>query len=143
MIKRNFPENRIIVFAYDDIANNSRNPFPGQVFNKPTFQDPGVDVYAGVKIDYKGADVTPQVFMDVIEGKKDAVKGKGTERVLEATKDDNVFMFFSDHGGPGLIAFPSQYLYADKMLESFARMEGHYNKFVFYLEVILKTNLEL
>jgi legumain len=45
------PEN-IITMAYDDIAYDSENPFPGQVFNKPTYAKAGQDVYSGCKIDY-------------------------------------------------------------------------------------------
>ena len=41
------PEENIILFAYDDIANSRSNPIPGKVFNKPN----GDDVYAGVKSD--------------------------------------------------------------------------------------------
>lgn len=135
LIQKNFDPERIIVFAYDDIANNSRNPFPGQVFNKPSYADPGVDVYNGVKIDYRGADVTPAMFQSVLEGNTAAVAGKGTGRVLGSTAEDNVFLFFSDHGAPNLIAFPTQYLYADTLLATFAKMKGHYKKLVFYLEV--------
>ena len=133
LIAKGFDSDKIIVFAYDDIANNARNPFPGQIFNKPSFNDPGQDVYAGVKIDYKGSDVNPTTFLKVLEGDKAAVSGKGTERVLEATSNDNVFLFFSDHGAPNLIAFPSQYLYADQLLATFSRMQGKYSKLVFYL----------
>jgi legumain len=35
MKKNGIPEDQIILFAYDDVANNRKNPFPGQVFNKP------------------------------------------------------------------------------------------------------------
>ena len=135
LIKKNFDPSRIIVFAYDDIASNSRNPFPGKVYNKPTYNEPGVDVYEGVKIDYKGADVTPAMFLSVLEGNSSAVAGKGSGKVLGATANDNVFLFFSDHGAPNLIAFPTQYLYADSLLATFAKMNGHYKKLVFYLEV--------
>ena len=31
------PEN-IITLMYDDVANNSNNPFKGQLFNKPTYE---------------------------------------------------------------------------------------------------------
>jgi legumain len=96
-----------------------------------------VDVYAGLKIDYSKAHVTPEIFQAVLEGNKAFVKGKGTERVLESTSADNVFIFFSDHGAPGLIAFPSKYLYADHLLQSFAKMNGKYKKLVFYLEVTI------
>merc|ERR1712232_307938 len=63
------PEDHIIVMAYDDIANNSRNPFPGQIFNKPSASGvAGTDVYAGCKIDYSGKDVTPENFQKVLTG---------------------------------------------------------------------------
>jgi legumain len=34
-------------------------------------------------------------------------------RVLTSDSTSRVFVNFSDHGAPGLIAFPSAYLYAD------------------------------
>lgn len=61
------------------------------------------------------------------------MSGKGTEKVLQAGPNDNVFMFFSDHGAPNLIAFPSKYLYADSLLATFDKMKGKFGKFVFYL----------
>lgn len=129
------PEN-ILVFAYDDIANNSENPFPGKIFNKPDPTGPGVDVYVNAKIDYKGEDVTPQNFLNAIQGKKDALKGIGSGRVLESDQTDNVFIYFSDHGATGLIAFPSQELYADQLNNALKNMHRAkmYNKLVFYLE---------
>ena len=30
------PESNIIVLAYDDIAHNPENPYPGKMFNKPS-----------------------------------------------------------------------------------------------------------
>jgi legumain len=43
------PDN-IISMMYDDIANNPENPLPGQLYNHPD----GKDLYAGLKIDYRG-----------------------------------------------------------------------------------------
>lgn len=43
--KNGFAQDRIITFAYDDIANNIKNPIKGKVFNKPSGTNPGVDVY--------------------------------------------------------------------------------------------------
>jgi len=122
------PAEQIITFAYDDIANNRRNPFPGKVFNKPD----GPDVYEGVVIDYKGANVTPEKFIAVLTGNETAAGGK----VLKSTSEDNVFVYFSDHGGVGLIAFPSSYLYADKLNAALKQMHETkmYKKLVFYLE---------
>ena len=69
LTKRGVNPDNIIVFAYDDIANNARNPFPGQMFNQPN----GKDVYGGVVIDYFGKDVTPSNFIAAITGDADAV----------------------------------------------------------------------
>merc|ERR1719230_691454 len=116
--------------AYDDIANNSRNPFPGQLFNKPTAAgEPGVDVYAGCKIDYSGKDVTPANFEAVMTG---TASGKS----LKSTADDNVFVFFSDHGAAGLIAFPSDTMHKSDLQSTLQKMSDKkmFNKLTFYLE---------
>ena len=61
---RGVPDSQIIVMAYDDIANNAENPFPGQIFNHPD----GKNVYDSASIDYKGANVTPEKFLAVLTG---------------------------------------------------------------------------
>lgn len=69
LLKKGVPAENIITMAYDDIANDSQNPFPGQIFNKPTEDGtPGADVYAGCKLDYTGAAVTPKNFVKVLTG---------------------------------------------------------------------------
>lgn len=35
--KQGFPQDKIITFAYDDIASDIKNPFKGKVFNKPSY----------------------------------------------------------------------------------------------------------
>jgi legumain len=52
--------------------------------------------------------------MAVLTANKSAISG-GNGRVLESTKNDEVFIYFSDHGSPSLIAFPHKYLYADQL----------------------------
>jgi legumain len=126
------PEENIIVMAYDDIANNSRNPFPGKLFNKPTAAgEAGVDVYEGCKIDYSGTDVTPANFQKILTGTMESGK-----KQLESNSDDNVFVFFSDHGGAGLICFPSENLHKADLQSTFDTMHSKnmYKKLVFYLE---------
>jgi legumain len=97
--------------AYDDIANNSRNPYPGQIFNKPD----GDDVYAGCNIDYSGRDVTPANFLAILKGDAAAVQGAGNGKVLKSDANSKVFVNFVDHGATGLVAFPSEVLYADDL----------------------------
>jgi legumain len=125
------PAENIIVFAYDDIANNAQNPIPGQVFNHPD----GDDVYAGVKIDYSGEEVTPENFLGVITGDESRVTAQ-TVKVLKTTEEDNVFIYFTDHGSVGLIAFPDEYLYAEDLMTALNTMHDKkmYKKLTFYLE---------
>jgi len=125
------PEN-IITFAYDDIAQDPENPVKGKVYNKPSDGE-GKDVYAGVKIDYKGEDVTPKNFIAVLEGNSEAVNGK---KVLESGEKDHVFIYFADHGATGLIAFPNEYLYADDFIKALKDMNSKkkYSQMVVYIE---------
>ena len=134
-VDRGINPNNIVMMAYDDIANNNRNPFPGQIFNHPD----GKNVYANIAIDYYGKDVTPENFIAVLTGDKDAVKKtdeRTTGKVLTSTKDDNVYIYFSDHGSDNLIAFPSKYLYADELIDTFNIMyqKKLYKNLVFYLD---------
>jgi legumain len=135
LVNRGVKPKNIVVMAYDDIANNQRNPFPGQVFNHPD----GSDVYAGVVIDYFGKDVTPENFVAVLTGDASAVKKtdeRTTGKVLTSTSTDNVYIYFSDHGSDNLIAFPSKYLYADELNDALNTMyqKKMYKELVFYLE---------
>lgn len=134
IMKRNgIDPSHIIVMAYDDIANNRRNPLKGRIFNRPN----GEDVYGGVQIDYMGDDVTPDTFINVLTGNKDALRGVGNEKVLESDENSNVFIFYSDHGSPGLVAFPAGgHLNREQLKEAFDEMYSKkmYKKLIFYLE---------
>jgi len=131
------PEDNIITFMYDDIANARQNPFPGKLFNAPTPKGtPGRDVYAGVKIDYKSTDVSAANFLSVLKGDAAAMKGKGTGRVLKSTKKDRVFVNIVDHGAPGMVAFPHTTLYKEDLQSALEYMHENnmYKQLVFYLE---------
>jgi legumain len=119
------------MMAYDDIANNSENPFPGKIYNKPN----GDDVYAGCKIDYTGKDVTPENFLNILKGNSAGISG-GNGKVLKTNANSKVFVNFADHGAPGLIAFPSEYLYANDLNATITYMHENnlYNEMVMYIE---------
>lgn len=129
MKKNGIPESNIVTMLYDDVASDPENPFPGKLFNKPN----GEDVYAGCNIDYKGNDVTPENFLNILQGQ--ATKG-GNGKVLKSTADSKVFIYFADHGAPGLIAFPNEYLYANDLNKALLTMHDKkmYSELVFYLE---------
>jgi len=54
---------------YDDVAMDSANPFPGQLFNQPD----GSDVYGGCQVDYRAETITPELFLSVLLGDVTAV----------------------------------------------------------------------
>merc|ERR1712070_829375 len=78
-----------------------------------------------------GADVTPANFQAVLAGTASGKK-------LQSTAEDNVFIFFSDHGAPGLIAFPGNagVLHKIELQTTLQTMSDNkmFNKLTFYLE---------
>jgi len=128
--KHGIPESNIILLAYDDIANDPSNPFPGKLFNHPN----GTDVYAGCKISYKGTDVTAANFLKVLTGDTTA---KGP--VLKSTAADRVFVYFTDHGGPGILGVPEgcgDYIHAADVNAALMTMNQKkmYKEVLFYIE---------
>ncbi|GFY44535.1 legumain [Trichonephila inaurata madagascariensis] len=132
MKNHGIPDERIIVLMTDDLAQNEQNPTPGIIINHPN----GKDVYKGVPKDYTGEAVTPQNFMAVLRGDKQAVAGVGSEKVLKSGPKDHVFVYFADHGAPGIIAFPEDELSASDLNKTINYMYENkmYGKMVFYIE---------
>lgn len=52
--------------------------------------------------DYTGEQVTAENFYAVILGDKSAVKG-GSGKVVDSKPGDRIFIYYSDHGGPGVL----------------------------------------
>ncbi|PKA61188.1 Vacuolar-processing enzyme gamma-isozyme [Apostasia shenzhenica] len=98
MKKGGLKDENIIVFMYDDIAYNEENPTPGVIINHPL----GGDVYAGVPKDYTGENVNVNNVLAVILGNKNATSG-GSGKVVASGPDDLIFIFYSDHGAPGVL----------------------------------------
>uniref|UniRef100_A0A8C4NIC2 legumain n=1 Tax=Eptatretus burgeri TaxID=7764 RepID=A0A8C4NIC2_EPTBU len=126
------PDEQIVVMMYDDLAYDSNNPTPGILINKPN----GPDVYNGVLKDYVGNDVTPENFLAVLRGDAEAVRGKGNGKVIHSGPDDHVFVYFTDHGAPGLLAFPNSELYVQDLDKTITQMyqQNQYKKMVIYIE---------
>jgi legumain len=122
------PPQNVILMIYDDIANSSENPFKGQLFNKPN----GTNVYAGIEIAYRGDSVNKTTFLKVLRGDKSA-GGK----VLKSTENDDVFIYYTDHGATGLVGMPvGDPLYANELMDALNYMHDSkmYRQLVFYLE---------
>lgn len=125
-------EENIVVFMYDDIAYDEENPHPGTIINHPQ----GSDVYAGVPKDYTGEDVSVNNFFAAILGNKSLVTG-GSGKVVESGPNDRIFIYYSDHGGPGVLGMPlPPYLYANDFVQVLKKKHdaGSYREMVIYVE---------
>ncbi|XP_022620417.1 legumain [Seriola dumerili] len=132
IVHRNgIPDEQIVVMMYDDLAQSQDNPTPGILINRPN----GTDVYKGVPKDYTGEDVTPENFLAVLKGDSSKTKG-GSGKVLKSGPNDHVFVYFTDHGAPGILAFPDDDLHVEDLQETIKYMHENrkYKKMVFYIE---------
>ncbi|XLR69662.1 hypothetical protein S83_020334 [Arachis hypogaea] len=125
-------DENIIVFMYDDIANNELNPRPGVIINHPN----GSDVYKGVPKDYTGNYTTAENLYAVISGNRSAITG-GSGKVVDSGPNDTIFIFYADHGGPGIVSMPVgddvvAYDFIDVLKRKHAA--NAYKKMVIYLE---------
>nr|QPP18928.1 legumain [Dermanyssus gallinae] len=127
------PDERIVVMMYDDIAHSDSNPSPGVLINHPN----GSNVYEGVIKDYTGDEVSPQNFLKVLRGDKEAMHGIGSGKVIDSKPEDRIFVYFADHGAPNLILFPTDaYLHGKDLVDTLKEMHANdrFSKLVFYLE---------
>ena len=127
---------KIIFMACDDIATAEENPFKGEIFNDPN----GDNVYDAEALDYRKDQLNAETFMSVMMGDK---KAAGGGKVLRSTIEDNVFLFFVDHGAPGILAFPGpdekhpfSFFYADQLMDTLEYMYTHrmFKEMVIYVE---------
>ena len=124
-----YDPNKIITMMYNDIAYNEENPYPGEIYNSPYSSN----VYKNIKIDYQGNNVTAVNFLNVLKGNKTIPNFK----VLESNSEDNIFIYYSNHGATGLVGMPyGPPLYADDLIDTLNYMYQYnmYNQLIFYLE---------
>lgn len=70
----------------------------------------------------------------VILGDKKSVKG-GSGKVVNSNKNDRIFFYYADHGGPGILGMPgSPYLYAKDLVDVLKRKHssGTYKEMVYF-----------
>jgi legumain len=91
-------------------------------------------VYDGTKLDYKGEMVTADNFYAVLKGDSETTG----RRTLQSNSKSKVFVYFTDHGAPGLVQMPAggRPIFADELQEVIDYMEAHqmYDEMVFYIE---------
>nr|XP_057912295.1 legumain [Doryrhamphus excisus] len=129
--KNGIPDEQIVVMMMDDLADADENPTPGILINRPN----GTDVYKGVVKDYTAEAVTPENFLAVLRGDASKVKG-GSGKVLKSGPNDHIFVYFTDHGAPGILAFPIGELHVKDLQDTIKYMHDNkkYKKMVLYIE---------
>ena len=131
MSNNGIPSEQIIVFMYDDIANNAQNPRKGEIINHPD----GDDVYKNVPKDYIGRNCNTDNFLSVLKGNN--MTGIGSGKTLNSTKNDRVFIYYADCGATGLVVMPSgSYLYATDLVKTIETDDDNemFKELVFYME---------
>uniref|UniRef100_A0A1I7RQE3 Legumain n=1 Tax=Bursaphelenchus xylophilus TaxID=6326 RepID=A0A1I7RQE3_BURXY len=133
-------EENIILMMPDDVANHKNNPAPGKLYHNPARD---TDVYKGCKVDYRGADVNPTTFMNVLTG-----NDVGEGPVLNSTKKDKVFVYFVDHGDHGTLGFQFnatnfEVLTVQDLNNTLSEMtrKGMYKELVFYVEACFSGSM--
>ena len=128
----NIPKEKVILFLYDDLANCSLNPQKGIIINEPN----GTNLYEGLDLsrDYTRSEVTVDNFLKVLKGDQQlAASGK---KVLKSGFDENVLIYYSDHGNPGFLNFPDTILSASKLNDVLQKLSAmaKFNQMVIALE---------
>ncbi|CAA6656202.1 unnamed protein product [Spirodela intermedia] len=126
-------EENIVVFMYDDIAHNPLNPRPGIIINHPQGR---TSTPASPRYDYTGEHVNTRNLYAVLLGNMSAVEG-GSGKVIDSKPNDRIFLYYSDHGGPGVLGMPNMpFLYAAELIEVLKRKHamGGYGEMVVYVE---------
>ncbi|XP_021849603.2 vacuolar-processing enzyme gamma-isozyme [Spinacia oleracea] len=130
--KGGLKDENIVVFMYDDIAQSEENPRKGTIINNPK----GADVYKGVPKDYTGESLTTNNLLAAILGNKTAIKG-GSGKVVNSGPNDRIFIYYSDHGSPGVLTMPNDDdLYAKDFINTLKKkhLMGTYKSMVIYIE---------
>eukprot|EP00249_Psilotum_nudum_P007935 c20923_g1_i1 orf=92-1276(+) len=95
------PDNRIILMLADDVACNSRNNYPAQVFNNENHQ---INLYGNnIEVDYRGYEVTVENFLRVLTGRHDSTVPRSKQ--LLSDEGSHILLYMTGHGGDQFLKF--------------------------------------
>lgn len=127
------PDSQIILMLSDDVACDSRNLFPGSVFNN---QDHAIDLYGdSVEVDYRGYEVTVENFIRLLTDRwsEDQPKSK---RLL-TDENSNIFIYMTGHGGDDFLKFQdAEEIASEDLADAFEQMyeKKRYNEIFFMVD---------
>lgn len=127
------PDSQIILMLSDDVACNSRNLFPGSVFNN---KDHAIDLYGeSIEVDYRGYEVTVENFIRLLTDRwtEDQPKSKR----LQTDENSNIFIYLTGHGGDDFLKFQdAEEIASEDIADAFAQMyeKKRYNEIFFMID---------
>ena len=89
-----YDDDHIVLIVEDNLANDPRNSYPGQIFVESAGTT-GDDVRKDAVVDYHFSQLTPDDVADIMLGRQ----SERLPQVLHTDSTSNVFVFWSGHGG--------------------------------------------
>ena len=141
------PDN-IILMSSKRVVEMSGNPWPGQLFTDDSPDAPGKDYAEGCIefIDYEKEHMTGDVMLAIMRGDVDKLKeltGKENPKALKSTAEDEVMLYFTSHGGEGLILVGSTTVTEKQLMETIQYMYDNkmYKHFLFLMEACFSGSM--
>lgn len=127
------PDSQIILMLSDDVACNSRNLYPGSVFNN---KDHAIDLYGeSVEVDYRGYEVTVENFIRLLTDRWSEKQPK-SKRLL-TDENSNIFIYMTGHGGDDFLKFQdAEEIASEDIADAFEQMyqKKRYNEIFFMVD---------
>ena len=134
------PEN-IVLMSTKKVSDSEENPFPGELFTDDSPDAPGKDYAHGCVeyIDYEEEDMTADVMLAVMRGDVEELKKltkKENPKALKSTAEDDIMLYFTSHGGPGMILVGETHLHDTQLMETIQYMHDNnmYKHFLILME---------
>ena len=137
-----YDDDHIVLIVEDNLAGDSRNVFPGQIFVERS-SDPAAasdqfvndDVRKNAVVDYHFSDLQPADLADIMMGRSSS----RLPQVIRPTASSDVFFFWSGHGGSRegpLWGNEDAYTYfgKDRIRNIVKEMGGSYRRMMFAIE---------
>eukprot|EP00906_Rhabdomonas_costata_P018723 RCo027300 len=112
------PDDRIILMLAEDVACNSRNPFPAEVYGPGR----GKNLHTPtIEVDYRGIEVTAGAFLRLLSDQHP--EHFPASRRLLSDENSNVLIFLAGHGGDLFMKFQdSEEVSAQDFADAFLAM---------------------
>jgi glycosylphosphatidylinositol transamidase (GPIT) subunit GPI8 len=147
------PDSHIILMNAMDPACDTRNPFPGSLYNtlemdtalnqlKDVPRNRSRKQDKSVEVDYRGDEVSVDSFLRLLTGRHHP--GTPASKILQSGNDSNVLIFLTGHGGDGFFKFrDKEELSAEDIGMAFEEMElkGKYKELLFIIDTCQASTL--